>query len=463
MTGKELIRNNIPKKIPTKVADRSLAAMDSLFTPIIQLEMEFDYLLDDQRLAKSVSLIMDVEPILGCRFVPRAIRPYWERVEKERFNVFTVTKNLSEYEVFRKKRIDFISGPQIFVCLYRLESTDRLILKISHLVSDAAGVKDIAATLSKIYNRLEHDPEFHPNQNSFEFRSFWQIVRHVPWYVLPRIILNYMYEVMNSLIPYKTHGVPIKNTSENADKYIARHIEKEELTHMVDYAKKRDATINDVLLTAIFRALSKIGEWNGKAALRIAMTIDLRRYLPKRKAESVSNFSSIEMITYGTTMEDDFESTLDRVVQMINKRKSSWLGLSAFVSTYLGIWALPFSVLRIFVKKGLESKANSTNSFDWFTNMGEIPVEDVDFGGNPTRAWLLPPGCNFPILFYGCSGYDGGLSLSASIMPDDDGMNETATNQFFDLIISELPLMAAQEIKGNSREVSIQNKPLYDA
>jgi NRPS condensation-like uncharacterized protein len=456
MTEK-LIMNNIPTKFPTKVADRALAAMDSLFTPIIQLEMEFDYSLDELRLAKAVSLLMDVEPILGCRFVPRTIRPYWERVKKEKIDVFMLTKNESEYEAFKNKRIDFISEPQIFVCLYRSETSDRLILKISHLASDASGVKDITATLSKIYNHLECESEFHPNPNSCDFRGFWQIVRHVPWYVYPRIVLNYMNEVTNSLIPYKTHGVPIINTSGKADKYITRHIEKEALTHMVNYAKKRNATINDVLLTAIFRALSKIGEWDGKAALRIAMTIDLRRYLPNMKAESVSNFSSIEMLTYRTTMEDDFESTLDRVVQMVNKRKSSWLGLSAFVSTYLGIWALPFLVLRIITKKGWESKANSSNAFDWFTNMGEIPMENVDFGGNPTRAWLLPPGCNFPILFYGCSGYDSELSLSASIMLDDDGMNEAATNQFFDLIIYELPLTEAKEIEGNSREVSIRN------
>ena len=310
--------NNIPKKFPTKVADRSLAAMDSLFTPIIQLEMEFDYSLDEQRLAKAVALTMDADPILGCRFFPRMIRPYWERVEKEKYSIFIITKNKNEYEAFKKKGIEFISEPQIFTCLYRSESKDRLALKVSHLVSDAAGVKDIAAILSKIYNRLEYEPDYHPNPNPCDFRSFWQIVRHVPWYVHPRIILNYMHEVTNSLIPYRTHGVPIKNTSENADKYIIRHIEKEALTHMVNYAKKRDATINDVLLTAIFRALSKIGEWDGKAALRIAMTIDLRRYLPKRKAESASNFSSIEMLTYGTIMEDDFESTLDRVVQMVN-------------------------------------------------------------------------------------------------------------------------------------------------
>lgn len=447
MISKEPIMNKTPNKFSTKVADRSLAAMDTLFTPIIQLEMEFDYNLDEKRLAKAIALTMDAAPILCCRFVPRMFRPYWERVEKEKHSIFTIVKNKNEYEAFKQKRIEFISEPQVFLCLYRLESKDRLILKVSHLVSDAAGVKDIAAILSEIYNRLEHEPEYYPNPTLCNQRSFWQILRNVPWYVYPRIILNYTHEVLNSVIPYKTHSIPIKNTSVKADKYVTRHIEKETLMRMVNYAKKHNATINDLLLTAIFRALSQIGEWDGKAALRIAMTIDLRRYLPKMKAESVSNFSSIEMITYGITMEDDFESALIHVVQMINKRKSSWLGLSAFVSTYLGIWALPFSMLSIFIKKGLESKVKSPNSFDCFTNMGEIPMKNVDFGGNPTRAWLLPPGCNFPILFYGCSGYDGSLSLSASIMSDDDGMNETVTNYFFDLVISELSLIAVQKVE----------------
>ena len=440
MATKESSVTTIPKRFSTKVADRSLAAMDSLFTPIIQLEMAFDYFLDAQRLGTAVALAMDADPILGCRFVPRMIRPYWERIEKNKFNVFTVTQNRDEYEAFKKKRIDFTAEPQFFACLYRSDTKDRLLLKVSHLVSDASGVKDIAAIVSKIYNRLAHDPDYYPAPNPCEFRGFWQIVRHVPWYVLPKIVLNYIFEVTKSLIPYSTHGVPVKNTPGNADKYITRHIPKEAFTHVVEYAKKHDATINDLLLTAIFRALSKIGDWDGKAGLRTAMTIDLRRYLPERKAASASNFSSIEMITFGTTMEDDFGATLDRVVQMMNQRKASWLGLSAFVSTYPVLWALPFSALCIFVKKGLAAKANSRNSFDWFTNMGVIPMETVDFGGYPTRAWLLPPGCNFPIFFYGCSSYDGGLNFSAGIMPDDDGLNEAATNLFFDFIISELPI-----------------------
>ena len=168
------------------------------------------------------------------------------------------------------------------------------------------------------------------------------------------------------------------------------------------------------------------------------MTVDLRRYLPENKTESISNFSSMEIFTFGTTMEDDFEATLARIVEMVNKRKSSWLGLSAFISLYLVLWAFPYAGLTLMTKKGWESKANSPNAFDWFTNMGNISVEEVNFGGKPSRALLLPPGCNLPLFFFGCSSYDGSLNLSASIMPDAE--NEMSTNRFFDLIVSELPL-----------------------
>ena len=63
--------------------DRALAAMDALFIPIIQLEMEFDFLLDEHRLAKAVSLLLEAEPILGCRFVPPYIKAVLEKALKK--------------------------------------------------------------------------------------------------------------------------------------------------------------------------------------------------------------------------------------------------------------------------------------------------------------------------------------------------------------------------------------------
>ncbi len=80
----------------------------------------------------------------------------------------------------------------------------------------------------------------------------------------------------------------MKNVSKKAGECITRRIDKEKTTHLIEYAKKYNATINDVILAAIFRALSKIGEWDAKAALRIGITIaSILNAVPIRSADWV--------------------------------------------------------------------------------------------------------------------------------------------------------------------------------
>lgn len=430
--------NKIPKRFPTKFGDRFLASTDGVFATIIQIEMEFDYPLDEKRLAKAVALTMDAEPILGCKFVPRFMRSYWERVETGQFDIFILTEIKSGYEAFKNKKIDSYSGPQMFVCLHRSESFDKLIIKISHLPSDAAGVKDVAAIMSTIYNNLADNPDYNPDPNIKSCRSLRHVIKHVPWYAYPQIVLNFLKNSYACVVPYKTHNVSIINIPEKSSEYVVRHIAKEKVDNLIEYIHKFDATINDIFLAAIFRALSKLGEWSNEESLRLGTTVDLRRYIPTKKADSISNFSTVEIITYGTNMENDFESVLIHVRDKMNKEKSSWLGLNSYIPIVVMLWTLPFPWLKKFLATTFSAGSKSPNATDLFTNIGDIPADCVYFGGNPTRAWILPPGCDLPILFFALSGYNGSLSLSTRIVPHS--INEITANNFFDLLLSELPL-----------------------
>jgi NRPS condensation-like uncharacterized protein len=433
----------IPERFPTRSVDRALAGMMGPVTCVIQLEMGFDHKLDEKRLERAVTLLTEKVPLLGCRFVPKKFRPYFERLEIERFKLFHLTWDQAEFEDFRNKRIDFFSGPQIDTCLYRSYSENRLLIKVSHLVCDAAGVKEITGELSKIFKRLKDDPDFKPEPVLEDYRGFWQVARQVSWYAIPRILYNYMCEIYGSKFPGQSHVVPIQKVSSDKIRLFIRHIDKTQFSYLNTYAKEKHVTINDVLVTAIIRALSKTGKPKPGKALRLGMAVDLRRYLPEKKARSIANFSSLELFNYGENVEKDFESTLIRVAQKTNKRKSSWLGLSAFISTYPILWSLPFFVLKVAGSKGWEIKSSSPNSFDWLTNMGVIQKEKVDFDGEPSTAWLIVPGCVLPMLFFGCSHYNGTLTLSWSIGPDE--MNKRATHSFFDLVVSELPLYREKE------------------
>ena len=109
----------VPKRFPTRSADRALAGMLGPVTCVIQLEMGFDYKLDEKRLERAVSLITHKVPLLGCRFVPKRLRPYFERLEIERFKLFHLTSDQTAFEAFKNERMDFFNGSQIETCLYR--------------------------------------------------------------------------------------------------------------------------------------------------------------------------------------------------------------------------------------------------------------------------------------------------------------------------------------------------------
>jgi NRPS condensation-like uncharacterized protein len=434
----------IPQRFPTRSADRALAGMLGPVTCVIQLEMGFEYKLDEKRLERAVSLLTGKLPLLGCRFVPKNIRPFFERLEIEKCKLFHLTFDHAEFEAFRNERMDFFNGPQIETCLHRSYSKDRFLIKVSHLVCDASGAKEITGELSKIYNQLKDDPDFKPEPDLADYRGFWQILRQVPWYAIPRIFYNYICEIYGSRFPTQSHAVPMQKVQSDKIQFFTRHIDKTQFSCLNEYAKEKQTTVNDILTTAIIRALSKTGKLTPGKALRLGMAVDMRRYLPGKKAKSIANFSSLELFNYGENVEKNFESTLIRVAKKTNERKSSWLGLSTFVSTYPMLWTLPFSVLKVAGSKGWEKKSSAPNSFDWLTNMGVIQKEKVDFDGEPSTAWFLAPGCVLPMLFFGCSSYNGTLTFSWSTGQDE--INEKVTQSFFNHVFLELPLSRKKEI-----------------
>ena len=448
--------NTSPVTFPATLADRSLAASVGPFAPEILLEMEFGHTLDEVRLARAVALLLDAEPILGCRFAPRKFRARWEKLALEAKHVFTLARDKDEYGAFRNKPLQYFSGPQIHVCLYRSETRDSLMLKVSHLAADAASVKYIAARLSALYARPQNEAESSPGTPKKSRRSFWQIARHIPVYSYPKIFFNFLREIAASRAPKASHRAPLATSAQEAVHYSARHIARDHAAPLFAYAKQHRATVNDILLAATFRALAKTGDWDGKAALRLVITIDLRKYARKTGNTAMANFSSMETITYGTAMEEDFEATLSRVRAIMDKRKSSWLGLNTCISTNWIIRPFPYSLLKNIVAKAWTARGASPNTPDLFSNMGDIPAQDLDFDGKPFRAWFSPPGCSLPFLFFSCSGYNGSLTFSAG--PAVRKEDASAVDAFFDRIISELPLDPPQAPCGSHRPLDTPEK-----
>ena len=429
--------SKIPRRFPSQLFDFASAIAGHGADMTFNLELVFGERLDAQKVDRSVNLALDAEPILGCRFVPHWWKPYWERIDRTGFRSFQLAQNENEYDKFRVKSIDAYSEPQLKACLWQSTDGDHLILKISHIVCDAGGAKDVARTVSSIYSQLDIEPTYIPQPNVKGSRGVQQVMRTVPWRKYPHLLLNYYRMNRASWIPPGTHTLAFDDGPKYPLTFIVRHLPKDRVAELAVYGRRSDGTLNDIMLAAFFRALALVGEWDSRKQLRVHATIDLRRHIPSGRAQAVTFLSTMYhgWPSLGTNLGHDYASTLIKVVTITKKAKADFFGLDPLLLSWLFIRP-PYAQVNWLVQYDQKQRAKKGNTANALTNMGPIDPESVTFGVAPVSAFMLPPPAYSPYFAVGMSGYKGTLTLSAGVYPP----NVEIAERFLDAMIAELPV-----------------------
>jgi NRPS condensation-like uncharacterized protein len=430
------IMGEIPKRLPSSIMDRVEAMLVFTVDMMIQLELEFPQKLDIDRLSRAVDLVLDAEPVLGCRWVPHWRRPRWERLNRSERQSFLPVNSQEAYEKFKSESINPNIGPQIKACLWQSTDGDWLLLKVSHIAGDAAAVKDVATAISSIYGRLAHDPAYQPQPNLTGSRDIWQILRYVPWHAYPKIYLNFLREIRT--IEKAKHGVymlPFDDRSRENLEFAYRFLPADRVTYLADYGRSQDATLNDVILAAYSRALELQRGLRGQSKLMVLMTADLRQwYLPAKRAEGICTLSEGEYLNLGTDIGHDFVTRLHRVSNITKRRKANWIGLNTLVGA-LPLYSMPQSFMERSFRRATQRLIDKHNLMPGFTNMGEIDKDSVTFDKPASSAILLTPPAYPPHFAAGMSGYAGTLTITAGVYRPQRNVVE----QFLDAMIAQLP------------------------
>jgi NRPS condensation-like uncharacterized protein len=433
--------NEIPGIFPCQLTDSVLLAGRKLglVVGMIQMEMEFALEIDAQRLARAMDLLLDLHPILTCRIDSYSRKLYWERIEQKTEKNFIQVRAKKEYDKFKISSLDPYTGPVINLCLWKKPQGISLILKVSHEISDAGGVKEIAMDLASIYTRLEKDPEYQPMPDFNGSRGLWQVLRYLPFYKYPEFILQFLHDLWSSFVPINSHTLPLPIEPAAPMTFVIRHLSPERVSGLAEYGRSRNATLNDIMVTGFYRALAKQGSRDKIAQLRLQTTVDLRRYLPTGRAQAICNLSAMAYPYLGTYLGNTFDETLERVVSITRKLKANWIGMPMLLSVLTIFSMVPQKLLVKLLGSAMmqgisQGKANFPPTF---TNMGPIRPESLDFGGfTPMKAWLLPPLTCPPVFFTGLSGYSGSLTLSSGTPQSSRPIVE----KFFDEILTQLPV-----------------------
>jgi len=414
---------SIPKRFPVVLEDRILYWMQNSHCSNFNLIVKFKGNVDFELMKRALRLCLYAEPILGCRFVNRLWRQYWERLDDlESVEICTlVTK--SEWEGDPARFLDTCTninchkGPQVRAYVLR-DKSDILCLRINHVVADSGGLKDLAYRLSEIYNKLKTNPEYIPKPNLQGSRSLKQVFKHLGPLDCVKVVRRGIRDMLGFIRGHhhRKHPLPIRKP-EGYELFL-RVVEAKQFTVAKAYGEKRGATINDLMATSILRSFYNVVTPDPNANLRMVTTADLRRYIPGERAEAVCNLSGFSYINIGRRMLQDFDQLLKIVITEFTKLKQDYIGLGGIPFTAFVFKTMPFPIgLWIYDRLGNMQKKQAATTGDvalLFTNLGRVDPDRFRFD-NTAISWaaVTTVRAKPPVLAVGISGFKDKLIISA--------------------------------------------------
>ena len=321
-------------------------------------------------MAKAVRLAFDAYPVLGCRFVEKLFRPYWQRCSslQDAFEINTIANSEQEEATnrFLLAPLDPFVEPQVKVGLFRSD-VDILCIKMTHIVADGGASMQYLQLLSSIYRKLKKQPNFQPNPNLGGGRSYFEILRHTS---LPKLMLS----CAHISVPKVTWQFLKANNENLRPCLLIKRIGPKHFSYIKTYAKNHNVTIGDVLLTAYYRALFKVIDPPENVAYALFIPVNLRKYLPEGTRKSMGMLSASYFASIKHKKGEPFEETLSLVHAALKKEKSKQTELTLMLAMEL----IPFP--GFVIPRVIGPSVSSVSALPEFSNIGVIDAQIADFG-----------------------------------------------------------------------------------
>jgi NRPS condensation-like uncharacterized protein len=411
---------------PVAAADYVEYYVRSFADQQLRYVLAFDRIIDEERLARAVRLTLDAEPVLGCRFVMHPWHPSWQRrndLDQVVLCSLTQTTALDQaLHSFLTRAADPCRDPLVEVLILR-SSTDTICIRLDHTVADASALKDFASLLASFYQQLEHDPSYRPPLTVPGDRSFRQVLHQ---FSLPQQIQA----ARQSTSVTGRWRFPTVSRDQSGPTVALRHLEVERLQTVKTYRSRLETTTSQILLTAFYRALFAVIQPTEDQPLYVQYSVDMRRYLPNRKAGAVCNLASLVYPILPARCGTSFDKTLVQVRNMMNAIGMSYPGLGNAVRIE-ALSSLGFALGHSLFQR------TTGQAPPLFSNLGELGTPEYFGKAEVTDAYMVGPVMFPPGFMLATSSFHGKLTLAVGFC--EAGTRRSDVEHFLDLFEQELP------------------------
>ena len=336
--------------------------------------ISFEDNINSDIMGKALSSLLKVVPILSCAYRHNNRNSYWESINPSEFEeYFIVTENETYFNEFTTLKTNELVAPQIKVCLYK-SNKDSISIILNHMICDAAGFKQCIYLLSSLYSKFLVNPSYRPEYKVDGDRNFKMVTAEIP--LMDKIkCLLFQNKDNNQRSSFK---FPMSTDKDTSPIIITYQISANRFIDLCKYCKNKNVTINDAVLAAYYRVITKMLGVEGEM-LTIPIMIDMRRYLKDKSFKTLSNLTSTVITKITVNPDETFNETVYKVNHEMNIKKANYIGLNGFVK-------LDFAT-KIFTKKMSFQviKKNIKNPYICTTNIGIIDSEKLVFQGSPVK------------------------------------------------------------------------------
>lgn len=340
---------------PAAVSDRLLYCQRRMANGWSSFVVELNGKVRPEVLRAAARHLVDVYPLLGCCYADHWFRPYWERrtdINDVSWLTESPNRNLDEaINEFVNRRRDPCIDPVYGVRLIRGE-TDVLILDVCNMLTDGGGAMMILEALSAAYSGLLNDPGYHLPPVDVGDRGYRTILgklprkdRRVLWQNLPRFVRR--------ALSVKPWSFPLPAAESDACFHLTHTIDEETCQQLARAGRKRRATVNVLLVTAIYRALRAEFPPPHDKPLPIMMPISLRTYFPDATENVLAHFVGGSLLLGQGEADEPFNKTLERFLGQIKESSRRYLGMVSPAMVIEGLWpvrlafqTLPYALLK---------------------------------------------------------------------------------------------------------------------
>jgi len=392
----------------------------------------FDGFLDFDCLKKAVLITMRQLPELSSRYVEGQFSPCWEEVRPLADEIVTYVKSRdekAEIEAFLTSQTDTFSGPQLKVQVVHGGVNDTLCILMNHMICDGAGFKEYLYMLATAYTNVKKDPDFAHVCETGGSRSIKQVIKQV------RLKDRITALLMPDCQPKKPGQLsfPLSGEASEASCLLTYKLESDRFEKLKQYSKKENATINDLVLAALIRAFCTMLDVQDYASVTIPCVMDLRRYLPDKKADGICNLTSTILCNMDFKVGESFGETVAKVKRAMDRQKSQLPGVKGLLLLDLVFSLFPYRVVKKLIGR------HYINPLICLSNIGIIDGSRLTFDTLRIEdAFITGAVKYYPYFLLALSSFRDSVTFTVCLNGIDKDRRQV--EQFFTLLDCELKM-----------------------